>query len=138
MINEVIEYTTDEPKKVDLFRVLDDYELSRERIMKVMEDTRANIDSLTMLSDQSQGVKYYEILGRHQQIMLEASRDLIDLNSKIANLTDVIEATNPTSHTPEGGFHGTTAALSKIMMDIISRERKKDAMLLEAKKIINE
>jgi hypothetical protein len=104
---------------IDMKQLVIDYELSRDNILSVINNAKSSIDSLTMLADQGQEARMYEVLGKHNQVLLEASRDLIDLTTKIKTLVTYIKQENVTETNIENNFFvGSTAELSKLVADM--------------------
>jgi hypothetical protein len=102
---------------IDMKQLVADYQLSRENIMTVINNVSSSIDALTMLSDQGQEARMYEVLGKQNQILLEATRDLIDLNTKIKTLVTYIkEVNNNETHITNNIFTGSTDELSKLVV----------------------
>ena len=102
---------------IDMKQLVADYQLSRENIMDVINNAKASINSLTLLSDQGQEARMYEVLGKQNQILLEATRDLIDLNTKIKTLVTYIkEVNNNETHITNNIFTGSTDELSKLVV----------------------
>ena len=96
-----------------------DFEMARSNIHEIIQNGTFAIEKLAQIADSSQHPRAFEVLSTLMKTMLDANKDLLDIQKKIREIdaadTPVNEqAKNVTNNL----FVGSTAELQKVIEDL--------------------
>ena len=95
---------------------LNDFNLARANIHKVIDDGQEAIDKLSQIASSSQHPRAYEVLATLMKVQLDANKDLMDLQKKIRDLQAIDEPMNPAAKQVTNNlFVGSTSELQKMI-----------------------
>jgi hypothetical protein len=95
---------------------LNDFNLARANIHKVIDDGQEAIDKLSQIASSSQHPRAYEVLATLMKVQLDANKDLMDLQKKIRDLQNIDEPNNPAAKQITNNlFVGSTSELQKMI-----------------------
>lgn len=96
-----------------------DFESARSNIHTVIENGQEAIYKLSEIADQSQHPRAYEVLAKLMDTVLQANKDLLELQSKIREIKNVDEPNNAhAKNVTNNLFVGSTAELQKVIEDM--------------------
>lgn len=97
----------------------DDFEMARANIHEVIQNGTYAIEKLSQIADQSQHPRAFEVLATLMKTMLDANKDLLDLQKKIREISAADEPTNENAKQVTNNlFVGSTAELQKAIEDM--------------------
>lgn len=91
-----------------------DYKYARGNLYNVIEKGADALDELIELAKQSQSPRAFEIVGQLIKTLTDASKDLLEVQKKVKDLTQQERKRGPNSVT-NALFIGNTAELQKIL-----------------------
>jgi hypothetical protein len=93
-----------------------DFEVARANVYEVIQNGLTAIDKLSQIADQSQHPRAFEVLGGLMKTMLDANKDLLELQKKIREIDNVETPNNPEAKGVTNNlFVGSTAELQKMI-----------------------
>ena len=96
-----------------------DFETARSNIHTMIENGQEAMYKLAQIADSSQHPRAFEVLAKLMDTMLQANKDLMDLQSKIREIKNVDEPNNAQAKTVTNNlFVGSTAELQKVIADM--------------------
>jgi uncharacterized protein YsxB (DUF464 family) len=96
-----------------------DFEMARANIHEVIQTGTYAIEKLSQIADQSQHPRAFEVLATLMKTMLDANKDLLDLQKKIREISAADEPTNENAKQVTNNlFVGSTAELQKAIEDM--------------------
>ncbi|CAB4131364.1 small terminase protein [uncultured Caudovirales phage] len=96
-----------------------DFEMARANIHEVIQNGTYAIEKLSQIADQSQHPRAFEVLATLMKTMLDANKDLLDLQKKIREISAADEPTNENAKQVTNNlFVGSTADLQKAIEDM--------------------
>lgn len=96
-----------------------DFEMARANIHEVIQNGTYAIEKLSQIADQSQHPRAFEVLATLMKTMLDANKDLLDLQKKIREISAADEPTNENAKQVTNNlFVGSTAELQKAIEDM--------------------
>ena len=120
-LNKVFEVGTDlvevekENKKVDVPDEIDnDYKYARENLYGVIEKSTDALDNLIDLAKASEHPRAFEVVAQLTKTLVDANKDLLDIQKKVKDLKREDERENPKNVT-NALFVGSTAELQKMI-----------------------
>jgi aminoglycoside phosphotransferase family enzyme len=100
---------------------LNDFEAARANIHEVIQNGQEAIFKLGQIADSSQHPRAFEVLAKLMDTMLQANKDLLDLQTKIREINAVDAPTNAQAKNITNNlFVGSTAELQKVISDMKS------------------
>ena len=121
-LNKVFEVGTDlvevekENKKVDVPDVIDnDYKYARENLYGVIEKSTDALDNLIDLAKASEHPRAFEVVAQLTKTLVDANKDLLDIQKKVKDLEDESTKTTNNNVTNNALFVGSTSELSKLL-----------------------
>src|SRR3990172_8861908 len=96
----------------------EDFETARDNLLQIIKNGNEAIDDLIMLANQSQAARYYETLASHLKTMVEANRQLLELQVRIRDLDAIDEKTGAPQQVQNNLFIGTSDDLLKIIKGV--------------------
>lgn len=93
-----------------------DFELARQNIHEVISNGQDAIDKLAMIADSSQHPRAFEVLAKLMDTVLQANKDLLDLQKKIRDI-DASDApmNEKAQNVTNNLFVGSTSELQKMV-----------------------
>jgi len=120
-LNKVFEVGTDlvevekEIKKVDVPDEIDnDYKYARENLYGVIEKSTDALDNLIDLAKASEHPRAFEVVAQLTKTLVDANKDLLDIQKKVKDLKREDKKENPKNVT-NALFVGSTAELQKMI-----------------------
>ena len=120
-LNKVFEVGTDlvevekENKKVDVPDEIDnDYKYARENLYGVIEKGTDALDNLIDLAKASEHPRAFEVVSQLTKTLVDANKDLLDIQKKVKDLKKEDKKENPKNVT-NALFVGSTAELQKMI-----------------------
>ena len=120
-LNKVFEVGTDlvevekENKKVDVPDEIDnDYKYARENLYGVIEKSTDALDNLIDLAKASEHPRAFEDVAQLTKTLVDANKDLLDIQKKVKDLKKEDKKENPKNVT-NALFVGSTAELQKMI-----------------------
>jgi hypothetical protein len=96
-----------------------DFETARSNIHTMIENGQEAMYKLAQIADSSQHPRAFEVLAKLMDTMLQANKDLMDLQTKIREIKNVDEPNNAHAKTVTNNlFVGSTAELQKVIADM--------------------
>ena len=96
-----------------------DFEMARTNIHEVIQNGTFAIEKLSQIADQSQHPRAFEVLATLMKTMLDANKDLLDLQKKIREIDAADAPTNESAKQVTNNlFVGSTADLQKVIEDM--------------------
>jgi uncharacterized protein YsxB (DUF464 family) len=96
-----------------------DFELARANIHEVIQNGLSAIDKLSQIADQSQHPRAFEVLSTLMKTMLDANKDLLELQKKIREIDAADAPSNEQAQQVTNNlFVGSTADLQKVIQDM--------------------
>jgi hypothetical protein len=96
-----------------------DFEAARSNLYEVIQSGKEAMDKLGQIAASSQHPRAFEVLSKMMETMIQANKDLLELQTKIREI-DVADApTNEKAKTINNNlFVGSTAELQKMIKDM--------------------
>jgi multidrug efflux pump subunit AcrA (membrane-fusion protein) len=96
-----------------------DFETARANVLTVIENGQEAISTLSEIATSSQHPRAFEVLAKLMDTVLNANKDLLDLQSKIRDIQAIDAPINGTTRTINNNlFVGSTAELQKVLSDM--------------------
>jgi Terminase DNA packaging enzyme len=96
-----------------------DFEMARSNIHEVIQNGTYAIEKLAQIADSSQHPRAFEVLATLMKTMLDANKDLLDLQKKIREIDAADAPTNEAAKQVTNNlFVGSTADLQKVIEDM--------------------
>jgi len=112
---EVIEAETQTSKKPEDFQEIDsDYKYARENLYGVIEKGTEALDTLIELAKASEHPRAFEVVSQLTKTLVDANKDLLDIQKKVKDLKKTEEKEAPKNVT-NALFVGSTAELQKLV-----------------------
>lgn len=93
-----------------------DFEIARANIHTLIENAQEAMHKLSQIADSSQHPRAYEVYAKLMDTVLQANKDLLELQTKIRQIKQVDEPTNTQAKTINNNmFVGSTSELQKII-----------------------
>jgi hypothetical protein len=91
-----------------------DFEMARSNVHEVIQNGVFAMEKLSQIADQSQHPRAFEVLAKLMDTMLQANKDLLELQKNIRQITTADEPTNEQAKQVTNNlFVGSTADLQK-------------------------
>ena len=114
----------DDPVKAIVAKAHDDsarndFEMARSNIHEVIQNGTYAIEKLAQIADSSQHPRAFEVLAKLMDTMLQANKDLMELQKQIRSITAADAPTNDQAQQVTNNlFVGSTADLQKVIEDM--------------------
>ena len=114
----------DDPVKAMVAKAHDDsaktdFELARSNIHEVIQNGTYAIEKLAQIADSSQHPRAFEVLAKLMDTMLQANKDLMELQKQIRSITAADAPTNDQAQQVTNNlFVGSTADLQKVIEEM--------------------
>ena len=96
-----------------------DFEMARSNIHEVIQNGSYAIEKLAQIADSSQHPRAFEVLAKLMETMLQANKDLLDLQKQIRVISAADAPTNEEAKQITNNlFVGSTADLQKVIEDM--------------------
>ena len=99
---------------IDQDDVMDDYHYARENLKNIIDSAQQSIDDLSSIASTSESPRAYEVLSDLMKTLVNANKDLLELQRKVKQLKD--DGEKP-SNVTNALFVGSTAELQKLIKD---------------------
>ena len=111
-VQTIIQKANDDSAKTD-------FESARANIYEIIESGATAMQSLAQIADSSQHPRAFEVLAKLMDTMLQANKDLLDLQKTIRDIDAKDGVTNPEAKSVTNNlFVGSTAELQKVIDDM--------------------
>ena len=96
---------------------IEDFETARKNILSMVESGTISVEKLADLAERSQSPRVYEVLYSFITSMVQANKDLLDIQKKIRELKDPNPSSNMNAKTinQTAIFCGSTTELQKVI-----------------------
>ena len=114
----------DDPVKAIVAKAHDDsarndFEMARSNIHEVIQNGTYAIEKLAQIADSSQHPRAFEVLAKLMDTMLQANKDLMELQKQIRSITAADAPTNDQAQQVTNNlFVGSTADLQKVIEEM--------------------
>lgn len=95
-----------------------DFEMARSNIHEVIQNGTFAIEKLAQIADSSQHPRAFEVLAKLMDTMLQANKDLLDLQKTIRDIDAKDTPINEQAKTVNNLFVGSTADLQKALEEM--------------------
>jgi transcriptional regulator with AAA-type ATPase domain len=96
-----------------------DFEMARANIHEVIQNGQEAIIKLGQIADSSQHPRAFEVLAKLMDTMLQANKDLMELQTKIREIKNIDEPNNAHAKSVTNNlFVGSTAELQKVIAEM--------------------
>jgi transcriptional regulator with AAA-type ATPase domain len=96
-----------------------DFEMARSNIHEVIQTGQEAIFKLGQIADSSQHPRAFEVLAKLMDTMLQANKDLMELQTKIREIKNIDEPNNAHAKSVTNNlFVGSTAELQKVIAEM--------------------
>lgn len=96
-----------------------DFEVARANLHDVIETGKEALNKLAQIADSSQHPRAFEVLSTLMKTVVDANKDLLDLQKKIRDINDIDTPQNEKAKTINNNlFVGSTAELQKVIQDL--------------------
>lgn len=93
-----------------------DFEMARANIHEIIQNGSYAIEKLAQIADSSQHPRAFEVLGTLMKTMLDANKDLLDIQKKIRDISSADAPTNDQAQQVTNNlFVGSTSELQKVI-----------------------
>ena len=99
---------------IDQDDIMDDYQYARENLKNIIDSAQQSIDDLSSIASTSESPRAYEVLSGLMKTIVDANKDLLELQKKVKQLKD--DSEKP-SNVTNALFVGSTAELQKLIKD---------------------
>ena len=99
---------------IDQDDIMDDYQYARENLKNIIDSAQQSIDDLSSIASTSESPRAYEVLSGLMKTIVDANKDLLELQKKVKKLKD--DSEKP-SNVTNALFVGSTAELQKLIKD---------------------
>jgi hypothetical protein len=99
-----------------------DFEIARSNIITLIDNGQESLAQLAQLADQSQNPRAYEVLAKLTDSLLQANRELLELQIKIRTIGKLDEPINGQKTTINNNLILTTADLLKMITSNTKKE----------------
>lgn len=99
---------------IDHDDIMDDYQYARENLKNIIDSAQQSIDDLSSIASTSESPRAYEVLSGLMKTIVDANKDLLELQKKVKQLKD--DSEKP-SNVTNALFVGSTAELQKLIKD---------------------
>ena len=99
---------------IDQDDIMDDYQYARENLKNIIDSAQQSIDDLSSIASTSEAPRAYEVLSGLMKTIVDANKDLLELQKKVKQLKD--DSEKP-SNVTNALFVGSTAELQKLIKD---------------------
>ena len=96
----------------------DDFTVARSNIHNIIDTGSEALDKLMQIADQSQQARAYEVVAILMKNLLDANKDLLNIQKTIREIRDIEKPTNNTTVNHNNLFVGSTAELQKVIKDM--------------------
>jgi len=100
-----------------------DFEIARANIYEVIDSGKEALFKLSMVADSSQHPRAYEVLAKLMETIIDANKDLLDLQTKIRDINTADTPLNEKAKTINNNlFVGSTAELQKVLKELKNKD----------------
>ena len=99
---------------IDQDDIMDDYKYERDNRKNIIDSAQQSIDDLSSIASTSESPRAYEVLSGLMKTIVDANKDLLELQKKVKQLKD--DSEKP-SNVTNALFVGSTAELQKLIKD---------------------
>ena len=100
-----------------------DFETARANIYEVIESGKEALFNLSMIAESSQQARAYEVLAKLMETIIDANKDLLDLQTKIRDINTADTPLNEKAKTINNNlFVGSTAELQKVLKELKNKD----------------
>jgi len=100
-----------------------DFEIARANIYEVIDSGKEALLKLSMVADSSQHPRAYEVLAKLMDTIIDANKDLLDLQTKIRDINTADTPLNEKAKTINNNlFVGSTAELQKVLKELKNKD----------------
>ena len=111
-VKSIVAYAHDDSAK-------NDFEMARANIHEVIQNGTFAMEKLSQIADSSQHPRAFEVLATLMKTMLDANKDLLDLQKKIRDIQAADMPTNDAAKQVTNNlFVGSTADLQKVIEEM--------------------
>ena len=93
--------------------IMDDYQYARENLKNIIDSAQQSIDDLSSIASTSESPRAYEVLSGLMKTIVDANKDLLELQKKVKQLKD--EGPTQPNNVTNALFVGSTAELQKLI-----------------------
>lgn len=98
---------------------MSDFNMARMNIHEILQNGSFAIEKLSQIADSSQHPRAFEVLATLMKTMLDANKDLLDIQKKIQDINAANEPHNDEAKQVTNNlFVGSTAELQKVLQDM--------------------
>lgn len=100
-----------------------DFDNARANIYEVIESGKEALFKLSMIAESSQQPRAYEVLAKLMETVIDANKDLLELQTKIRDIDTANTPHNEAAKTINNNlFVGSTAELQKVLKELKNKD----------------
>ena len=104
---------------------MNDFNMARANIHEIIQNGSFAIEKLAQIADQSQHPRAFEVLSTLMKTMLDANKDLLDIQKKIKEIQAASEPHSDEAKSVTNNlFVGSTAELQKVLENVRNGSEK--------------
>ena len=108
-VQTIIQKANDDSAKTD-------FEAARANVYEIIESGASAMQSLAQIADSSQHPRAFEVLAKLMETMLQANKDLLQLQKEIRDIDNASQPSNEKAQNVTNNlFVGSTAELQKVL-----------------------
>ena len=93
--------------------IMSDYQYARENLKNIIDSAQTSIEDLASIAATSESPRAYEVLSGMMKTIVDANKDLLELQKKVKQLKD--ESPSKPSNVTNALFVGSTSELQKLI-----------------------
>lgn len=105
-----------EPEVINDDEVMDDYYYARENLKEIISNAQQSIADLSSIASTSESPRAYEVLSTMMKTIVDANKDLLELQKSVKKLKEEDQKDNSTV-TNNALYVGSTGDLMKLIKD---------------------
>jgi len=93
----------------------DDFTIARANIHNIIDNGTEALEKLSQIADASQHPRAYEVIGQLMKTLIDANKDLLNIQKTIREISDEHKQVNKQTNVQNNLFVGSTADLQKVL-----------------------
>jgi hypothetical protein len=93
--------------------IMSDYQYARENLKNIIDSAQTSIEDLASIAATSESPRAYEVLSGMMKTIVDANKDLLELQKKVKQLKD--DSPSKPSNVTNALFVGSTSELQKLI-----------------------
>jgi hypothetical protein len=110
-----------EPEDIDKNKIVnEDFDYIRSNLKEIIESTKDSVSTMASIAESTEAPRAFEVLGSLIKTMVEANRELLDIQVKLKNIKDkeTTDKKGETKNINNTMFFGSTSELQKMIKEM--------------------